>query len=568
MIKTFTLFGITDVGRQRSHNEDNFVVARDVAANAWGFRRSDIVPAGEAGALLVVADGMGGTNAGEVASHLAQEYVQEAFQQLTDVPGSAAKREAFLRDCIIKAHERIVEHQHANLDTAGMGTTLVIAWVIGNQLHTAWSGDSRCYVYTPGEPLLPFTDDHSMVWDLVKKGKLSAEEARTHPESNLILQSLGSPEQPPKPSSRSTTLYSGDRVLVCSDGLNGMLPDQRIEQVLSENKGTADTCAELVEHANRAGGEDNITCLLLDVVEADERPGAGAAATGKPDNVAQTVRRTPPTTAKNPGLPHLDTTPDSAPNPDENDEAVRTNRKGSVILLIVVFLLLAGGSLAYLTFFNNDDVQPDQPEEIRTPDTAEASTDTPDTDNDTDSGNRGSETTPPNPATDSQRNTETVTPPQTDENTESGSIPSPDSNPGSGAAADDTTNQPEADETVPPTPSEPSFRVPTDDQSEDSGKPESGEAEPEKNPDPDSTEQAGTDSLPSVRLPAIMNPAGSDTTSTPTESPSEETDGAVEAEEAEDTKPAGSEPAQSNPPTSTADSTSQTAENPAPKPQI
>lgn len=300
MIKTFTLFGITDVGRQRTHNEDNFVVSRDVSANEWGFRRDAVVEAGAGGALLIVADGMGGTNAGEVASHLAQESVRKAFQQLTTIPESSSKREKFLRQCILNAHEQIIEHQHKHLETAGMGTTLVIAWVIGESLHTAWSGDSRCYVYDGSSPLKPFTDDHSMVWELVKKGSLTPEEARTHPESNLILQSLGSPDNPPKPSVRSTKLRAGNRVLVCSDGLNGMLPDQRIEQLLSEGNGTAETCADLVKQANMAGGEDNITCLLLDVLETEEQPaktkkGSGAATgvSGQASNAENTVDENP-----------------------------------------------------------------------------------------------------------------------------------------------------------------------------------------------------------------------------------------------------------------------------------
>ena len=328
MIKTITLFGITDVGRQRSHNEDNFVVARDVSGNEWGFKRDSLVNIGKAGAVLAVADGMGGTNAGEVASHLAQEYVQQAFQQLTDVPDTSAKREKFLKNCIIEAHNRIVEHQHSNLDTAGMGTTLVIAWVLDDMLHTAWSGDSRCYVYTPGEPLKPFTDDHSMVWDLVKKGALSPEEARNHPESNLILQSLGSPDNPPKPSSRSTRLKKGDRVLVCSDGLNGMLPDQRIEQLLAEQKGTADTCAELIQHANIAGGDDNITCLLLDVVDA--------------------VQSDRPTVSSSTFF--MD---DGSPGSQNQDKASSKSGAGKWIALIVLLIALAG--VTYAVFMTDDE---------------------------------------------------------------------------------------------------------------------------------------------------------------------------------------------------------------------
>jgi protein phosphatase len=355
MIKTFTLFGITDVGRQRTHNEDNFVISRDVSANEWGFRRDAIVEAGAGGALLIVADGMGGTNAGEVASHLAQESVQKAFQQLDTIPESSSKREKFLRNCILNAHEQIVEHQHKHLDTAGMGTTLVIAWVIGDRLHAAWSGDSRCYVYDGTSPLQPFTDDHSMVWQLVKKGSLTPEEARTHPESNLILQSLGSPENRPKPSVRSTKLRAGNRVLVCSDGLNGMLPDQRIEQLLSEGNATAETCADLVKQANMAGGEDNITCLLLDVLETDEQPaktkkGSGAATviSGQTSDDENAVDESPADSAD-----AFEQAANATLSDKHEDNPGRSGR--SRMLFAGIFIILLAG-LLYVSF------RPDTPE--------------------------------------------------------------------------------------------------------------------------------------------------------------------------------------------------------------
>ncbi|MDX5319944.1 MAG: protein phosphatase 2C domain-containing protein, partial [Bacteroidota bacterium] len=170
------------------------------------------------------------------------------------------------------AHAKVVKHQEENLETAGMGTTLVIAWVIDDMIHTAWSGDSRCYVYDSGQKLFPLTDDHSVVWELVQEGKLTAEEARMHPNSNIIKQSLGDPKNAPQPDVKTRPLYQGSKVLVCSDGLNGMISDEAIEAKLAQRSGVAQVCRELVESANQAGGHDNITCLLLEVHDGPAAP--------------------------------------------------------------------------------------------------------------------------------------------------------------------------------------------------------------------------------------------------------------------------------------------------------
>jgi serine/threonine protein phosphatase PrpC len=279
MIRQIQLFGITDVGRQRTHNEDNFAICKDVSQKQWGFRRTEILDLSDGGAVLVVADGMGGTNAGEIASDIAQQYVMDAFNTLGKVSESVRDKEKWLKDLVLGAHKAIVKHQHEHLDTAGMGTTLIVVWVVGDSLHAAWSGDSRCYIWSGEEYLRPFSDDHSMVWEMVKAGNMTPEEARTHPESNLILQSLGTDGNPPKPSVRSRKLFKGDRVLVCSDGLNGMLSDEDIYTVLKEDLDTAETCSRFVDLANEAGGHDNVTCLMLDVKDADGRP-AGDTVSG------------------------------------------------------------------------------------------------------------------------------------------------------------------------------------------------------------------------------------------------------------------------------------------------
>ncbi|MHB1277704.1 MAG: PP2C family protein-serine/threonine phosphatase [Bacteroidia bacterium] len=272
MALKFTLFGNTHVGSVRDHNEDNFAVCSDLSDKLWSFAKDEARTLSEKGALLVVADGMGGTNAGEVASDIAQNSVKKAFEAMEKLPSGIKERESFLKKVIIQAHQEVVKHQEENLDTAGMGTTLVIAWIIDEMVHAAWSGDSRCYVYEDGKALVPFSEDHSIVWELVKKGDLTAEEARLHPNSNIISQSLGDPKNAPKPDVKTRPLFAGNKILVCSDGLNGMISDGEIQAYLQRDQDVAQTCRELVEAANAAGGHDNITCLLLEVKEGAAAP--------------------------------------------------------------------------------------------------------------------------------------------------------------------------------------------------------------------------------------------------------------------------------------------------------
>ena len=284
MALKFTLFGNTNVGSVRDHNEDNFAVCSDLSEKLWSFSKDEARTLSDKGAVLIVADGMGGTNAGEVASDIAQNSVKEAFNALEKIPDSQKEREQLLKKMVVQAHQNVVKHQEENLETAGMGTTLVIAWIIDDMLHTAWSGDSRCYAFDPGSPFLPFTDDHSIVWELVKKGDLTSEEARLHPNSNIISQSLGDPKNGPSPDAKSRKLYKGTKILVCSDGLNGMISDDEIEAYLKSSDDVAQVCRSLVEAANAAGGHDNITCLLMDVKEGAAAPAEPIQPASKPTN--------------------------------------------------------------------------------------------------------------------------------------------------------------------------------------------------------------------------------------------------------------------------------------------
>jgi serine/threonine protein phosphatase PrpC len=258
---------ITDVGMSRAHNEDNFIVCPDLSEKHWCL--SDH-PANlsSRGSLLVVADGMGGANAGEVASEIAVETIRNSFDGL-DIEENPedSKVKDYLYQVILEAHKAIVAASHQNPSCGGMGTTILIAWIFPDRAVFAWVGDSRGYLFRKRGGLKIITNDHSMVWELVEAGKLTPEEADVHPDNNIITQSLGDEDHPPRPDFLSCELEPGDRLLLCSDGLNNMVNHKAIEKILAEGTSLADACQKLVQSANQGGGSDNITVLSLELVE-------------------------------------------------------------------------------------------------------------------------------------------------------------------------------------------------------------------------------------------------------------------------------------------------------------
>jgi serine/threonine protein phosphatase PrpC len=267
------VFATTDNGQRPGQNEDNFAVCKDLSSKNWIFKPQEKINLSDAGALMLIADGMGGANAGEVASDLAQKVIQEEFNKVSSFPTTDRKRTELLKQVIHLAHNKLVKHQQQNLETAGMGTTVVILWVTLQKAYVAWCGDSRLYIHKKEKPLQPATDDHSYVWSLVKSGSITAEDARLHPESNIITQSLGDPTNPPNPEIRIFDIDEGDRFLLCSDGLNSMLPDSQIQEILSSEDNTLEASRMLIDAANAAGGKDNITVVLLDVRELRSQAG-------------------------------------------------------------------------------------------------------------------------------------------------------------------------------------------------------------------------------------------------------------------------------------------------------
>ena len=284
----FKLTANTHVGEVRDHNEDNFFVCSDLATDDWSFDKSIEYELGELGSVLIVADGMGGMNAGEVASAIAVESSKSYF---TDNKGSinieseGAIKE-FLKNTIVHAHQEILQHQNTHPETAGMGTTLILGWVINGVAYIGWCGDSRAYLYNPNLAssgrakqfedfglrvkgnLALISKDHSYVQTLVDKGDLNHSQAFFHPESNIITQSLGQSGQDIAPSTTSLTLFEGDMLILCSDGINAMLEDGEIETVCSEHATAAEISGQLISNANAKGGHDNSTVTIYHTLSA------------------------------------------------------------------------------------------------------------------------------------------------------------------------------------------------------------------------------------------------------------------------------------------------------------
>ena len=268
---------LTDVGIERDNNEDAYIFCPDLAKQDWSCTESSsYIPLGEYGAVLVVADGMGGTNAGEVASSIATNVVSEFFSSdhVASVLVSHSLTIAdFMVSCISNANEAINTHACENPDTLGMGTTIVVCWLLQDQAHIAWCGDSRCYIFNPHTGLKQLTKDHSLVQELVDKGEITEQEALSHPDSNVITRALGDIDTQPVADVVSVPIAAGDTLLLCSDGLCGYCTNSTIQKVLEQGQRDVTRCRDaLLKCALDAGGYDNICIALASVIGDDEVP--------------------------------------------------------------------------------------------------------------------------------------------------------------------------------------------------------------------------------------------------------------------------------------------------------
>jgi PPM family protein phosphatase len=254
------LFGRTDVGQIREHNEDNFLIA-DLTQRSRAMREEDRSPAvGPRGNVFGVCDGMGGAAAGEVASQMAVDLI---FETLASAP-DPADRDDLARQlvwAVENAGQRIYEEARADRSRRGMGTTSTIAALMDECLFLAQVGDSRGYLLRGGQ-LVQVTRDQSLVNQLIEAGQLTEEEAETFEHNNIILQALGTSETV-QVDLTYVELRQGDTLMMCSDGLSGMVKDAEIRQILNDISDPIAACKELTDRANAAGGHDNITVLIV-----------------------------------------------------------------------------------------------------------------------------------------------------------------------------------------------------------------------------------------------------------------------------------------------------------------
>jgi len=269
MIK-FQLAAWSETGG-RKHNEDCFVVAKSVADGKWDFSTNETVSLGYKGSLMVVCDGMGGMSAGEVASALAVDTIKDWFsaekinEHILLSPDSVQR---YICKAIQAADHAIKEEAAASKAKSGMGSTLVMSWIVGRRIYIGWCGDSRAYRYNPESGLEQLTHDHSFVQELIDSGELDYNSAFEHPNSNIITRCLGDTDMDAAPETTTKHLHNDDVFLLCSDGLCGVLSEWDIEDIIAANIYDMKACREaLISLAERKGWQDNVTLALCHIVE-------------------------------------------------------------------------------------------------------------------------------------------------------------------------------------------------------------------------------------------------------------------------------------------------------------
>ncbi|MDB4986202.1 MAG: serine/threonine phosphatase PrpC, regulation of stationary phase, partial [Myxococcaceae bacterium] len=340
--------GRTDVGLVREHNEDNYLLA-DLATGSRDPQTFKDVSS--AGLVLSVCDGMGGAAAGEVASQMAVDTLYEMMRR--SVP--SADRDALARSLVRSVEEagsRIFESARADRSRRGMGTTATVAALMDKTLFVGQVGDSRAYVIRSGE-LKQITKDQSLVNQLIEAGQLTEDEAEAFEHSNIILQALGTTEQV-SVDLTFLELRQGDRLLMCSDGLSGLVHGDVIREVLNEISDLDACCERLIELAKAGGGHDNVTVILA------EFTGEGLAPPQPTDLVGYQQYPLPLDGDRRPAAPiHSDMptlAPPSlgAPPPDGLElgrEPSSTASPGSSAGRLVLFALLIAGAAGAVYFW-------------------------------------------------------------------------------------------------------------------------------------------------------------------------------------------------------------------------
>jgi serine/threonine protein phosphatase PrpC len=342
-----SVFGKTDLGRTRDHNEDTFLVADLSTRNASLMPEVRDHVIGPRGSLFMVADGMGGAAAGELASQMATDVI---FRHLSTVwaadPERSEERFAYrMKEAVELANRRIHEYAKQHPEVRGMGTTATVAGVFGSGIWLAQIGDSRGYLARDGE-VIQLTKDQSLMQRLVDAGELTEEEAEQSERRNIILQALG-PDPRVKVDLTYQPLQRGDALLICSDGLSSLVRREEIGEVIKAHRDLAALCTALIDLANRRGGPDNITVVAARF-EGEGLPAAGGQIGYQvydlPDSATPTTASypvpppPPPPPAPPPAPPPPP--PPSAPSPAPARESRARFRLDRPVLLVVGLLLL------------------------------------------------------------------------------------------------------------------------------------------------------------------------------------------------------------------------------------
>jgi serine/threonine protein phosphatase PrpC len=312
-------FEKSDTGRQRRANEDSFFV------------RSP---------LFVVADGMGGAQAGEVASRLAAETFAAG---LPDDGAPEQRLEARAREANQRIHEVSLENRALN----GMGTTLTAAYLDGDELALAHVGDSRAYLLRDGE-LARLTRDHTLVEELVRRGELTEQEAAEHPQRSIITRALG-PEPEIDVDLHTHRVHAGDVFLLCSDGLTGMIGEDEVQEILTTAASLRQAGRALVDAANEAGGRDNITVVLFRLEEVGaSAPTPPTASDDRAGGAGETISAAPPAESSSPATgPARSTarTPRTVPPRDSKERQTARLPKRVKILAATTATVIVLGAL-------------------------------------------------------------------------------------------------------------------------------------------------------------------------------------------------------------------------------
>ena len=269
-------FGITDAGKVRAVNEDQFLIAvllKALQVQQTSLPQATVQRSSDRSYLFVVADGIGGHAGGEKASALAidsvESFILGTFKWFAHFKGPEQDQVlADFQSALSEAHDRIRAEAVEHPELHDMGTTLTLAYSLNDVLFVAHVGDSRCYLCRRGN-LYRLTRDDTLVEDMVRRGELSADEAGRHRWRHIITNSVGGNSAQIEVQVHKIRLEVGDRMLLCSDGLTEMAPEEEIEQILHEEAEPEQACRRLVARANALGGRDNITAVIAHFRSAD-----------------------------------------------------------------------------------------------------------------------------------------------------------------------------------------------------------------------------------------------------------------------------------------------------------